>query len=113
MKDLIEKYLDRSCYAVIEGGPQVAENITRQQWDLIIFTGSPQKGKLVARAAADNLVPCILELGGKNPTIVDRDANVESAAVRVASAKFMNCGQTCIAPDYIFCHASVLSKFIG
>lgn len=59
---------------------------------MIIFTGSPQKGKLVARAAAENLTPCILELGGKSPTIVDEDANLLSAAKRIALGKFANCG---------------------
>ena len=71
MKKLFEKYLDKRFYRVIEGGVQVAINITKQPFDLIIFTGGTEKGKLVAKAAAENLVPCILELGGKSPCIVD------------------------------------------
>ena len=71
MKTLFEKYLDPDCFAVLEGGPKVAEAVTKEAWDHIIFTGSPQKGRLVAKAAAERLVPCILELGGKNPTIID------------------------------------------
>jgi aldehyde dehydrogenase (NAD+) len=112
MKEIFDKYLDKNCYTVIEGGPNIAKNITTHKWDLIIFTGSPEKGKLVAKAAAENLIPCILELGGKNPTIVDKDANVQSAAMRIAASKFLNCGQTCIAPDYVYCHSSVFDKFI-
>jgi aldehyde dehydrogenase (NAD+) len=65
---------------VIEGGIEVAKSITTKKWDLIIFTGSPEKGKLVAKAASENLIPCILELGGKSPTIVDKSANKTLAA---------------------------------
>ncbi len=71
IKEVFDKYLDKDCYAVIEGQIEVAKNITKEPWDLLIFTGSPMKGKLVAQAAAENLVPCILELGGKSPTIVN------------------------------------------
>lgn len=70
----------------------MAIELTKNKWDLIIFTGSPEKGKLVAKAAAENLIPCILELGGKNPCIVDKDANLESAALRIANTKFANLG---------------------
>jgi len=69
--ELFTKYLDKECYTVIEGGIKVSEAIIKQKFDLIIFTGSTQKGKLVAKAAAENLTPCILELGGKSPTVVD------------------------------------------
>ncbi len=69
--------------------------------DLIIFTGSTEKGKLVASAEARNLVPCILELGGKSPCAVDASADVEFAAMKVAALSFMNSGQLCIRPDYI------------
>lgn len=92
IKELFEKYLDKSCYRVIEGQINVAKNISYHPWDLIIFTGSPEKGKLVSKAASENLVPCILELGGKSPTIVDSDANIESAALRISASKFSNCG---------------------
>lgn len=66
---------------------------------------------MVARAAAENLVPCILELGGKSPTIVDEDADIENAAKRIALGKFANCGQTCVAPDFIMVHKSKLDEF--
>lgn len=109
IKELFDNYLDKSCYRVIEGGLEVAKAITREQFDLICFTGSSDKGKLVAKAAAENLVPCILELGGKNPTIVDQDANIENACLRIVMGKHLNSGQTCIAPDYIFVHDSIMT----
>lgn len=112
MRKIFEKYLDSDCFAVIEGGPKVAEAITKEPWDLIIFTGSPQKGRLVAKAAAENLVPCILELGGKNPTIVDKDADIVNAAMRIGICKYANAGQTCIAPDFVFAHESVRDRFV-
>ena len=105
--ELFDKYMDKSCYRCIEGKTEVAKAITREKFDVIIFTGSTEKGKLVAQAAAENLVPCILELGGKSPTIVDRDANLENAALRIVQGRFLNCGQTCIACDYLFVHKEV------
>lgn len=77
---LVSEYLDPTCFRVIEGGSEVAKTITSKNFDLIIFTGSSEKGKLVAKAASDNLVPCILELGGKSPTIIDKDANLNVTA---------------------------------
>lgn len=90
----------------------MAKAITTRPWDLIIFTGSPEKGKLVARAAAENLVPCILELGGKSPTIIDSDVNLDSASKRIAQGKFGNAGQTCIAPDFLMVNEKVKNEFI-
>lgn len=92
IKDLVEKYLDNDCFAVIEGGPEVAAQIGNYPWDLICFTGSTMKGKLVAEVAAKNLIPCILELGGKCPVIVDTSANVDFAARKIAFARFSNSG---------------------
>ena len=89
---LITKYLDKSLYRVIEGGVNVAINITKQPFDLIIFTGGTEKGKLVAKAAAENLVPCILELGGKGPCIIDSTSDLALVGRRVISTKFFNCG---------------------
>jgi len=79
---------------------------------LICFTGSTEKGKLVAGSAAKNLVPCILELGGKSPTIVDEKADLEYACKKICLGRFINAGQTCIAPDYAFVHVSKIEKFI-
>ena len=92
MKKLVERYLDNSCFAVLEGGIEIAGKICNYQWDLICFTGSTQKGKLVAEAAGRNLIPCILELGGKCPAVVDISADVDFAASKVASARFSNSG---------------------
>jgi aldehyde dehydrogenase (NAD+) len=92
IKKLVEKYLDPACFAVIEGGIEIASKICNYKWDLICFTGSTPKGKLVAEAAGRNLIPCILELGGKCPAIVDVTADVDFAAGKVASARFSNSG---------------------
>mmetsp|Transcript_44750 Transcript_44750/g.51697 ORF Transcript_44750/g.51697 Transcript_44750/m.51697 type:complete len:527 (+) Transcript_44750:48-1628(+) len=113
MLELFEKYLDKDCYRVIEGQVQVAIAITKEKFDVLVFTGSPEKGRLVAKAAAENLIPCVLELGGKSPTIVDQDANIDNAAMRIITGRFLNAGQTCIAPDYCFAHKSVKEKFLN
>lgn len=68
---------------------------------------------MVAKSAAENLIPCILELGGKSPTVVDEDADIESASTRIAHFKLMNCGQTCVAPDYLFVHKSIYDNFLA
>ncbi len=83
MSELFEKYLDKNCYVCLEGQIEVAKKIITFPVDLIIFTGSPEKGKIVAKAASENLVPCILELGGKSPTIVDEGANLDNACKRI------------------------------
>lgn len=77
---------------VVEGQVEVSKSIITKKWDQIIFTGSPEKGKIIAKAAAENLIPCILELGGKSPTIVDKCANIENAALRITFSKYSNCG---------------------
>jgi acyl-CoA reductase-like NAD-dependent aldehyde dehydrogenase len=92
IRKLVENYLDKDCYAVIEGGIDIASRICNYKWDLICFTGSTPKGKLVAEAAGRNLIPCILELGGKCPAIVDVTADVDFAAGKVAGARFTNSG---------------------
>lgn len=110
IKELFDKYLDKECYRCIEGQVETSKAIVQEHWDLIIFTGSPEKGRLVAKAAAENLTPCILELGGKNPCIVDEDADLENAALRVIQGRFTNSGQTCTAPDYVFVHKKIKDK---
>jgi aldehyde dehydrogenase (NAD+) len=104
IQKLVDKYLDNDCFRVIQGGVDVAIQITSKHWDVICFTGSTDKGKLVAAAAAKNLVPCILELGGKCPCIIDESADVDFAARKVAFGRFYNSGQTCLATDYVLCH---------
>ncbi|CAK76915.1 unnamed protein product (macronuclear) [Paramecium tetraurelia] len=110
---LITNYLDQSLYRAIEGGVNVAINITKQHFDLIIFTGGTEKGKLVAKAAAENLVPCILELGGKGPCIIDSSSDLALAGRRVVSTKLLNCGQTCVAPDYLLVEESILDNVVN
>jgi len=110
--DLFDRYLDKECFRAMEGGPSVAKALTHEKWDLIIFTGSSDKGKKVAAAAGANLVPVILELGGKNPAIVDKDANLETAALRIAHTKHLNWGATCVSPDYIIAHRDIKDQLI-
>lgn len=112
IKQLVERYLDQECFSVIEGGPEVAAKISGYPWDLICFTGSTMKGKLVAEAAAKNLVPCILELGGKCPVVVDETADLDFAASKVVFARFNNSGQTCLATDYVMVHEAVKQRFL-
>lgn len=97
---------------VIQGDAEVATQLLAQRWDYIFFTGSVAVGKIVAKAAAANLTPVTLELGGKNPCIVDETANLQLAAKRIVWGKFINAGQTCIAPDYILVHKKSKSYFI-
>lgn len=106
IKRLIFRWLDSSAFIPIEGQVEVAKALTSKKFDLICFTGSSEKGKLVAGAAAKNLTPCILELGGKSPTIVDESADLEYAVKKISMGRFLNAGQTCIAPDYALVHVS-------
>ncbi len=98
---------------VVEGGKDVSQALLALPFDHIFFTGSPAVGKVVMEAAARNLTSVTLELGGKSPTIVGPDADVEQAAKWIAFGKFINAGQTCIAPDYLFVHASVKERFLA
>jgi aldehyde dehydrogenase (NAD+) len=104
IKKLFEKYLNPEFFQVIEGRVEVAKAVTRLPVDVICFTGSTMTGRLVAIEAAKNLVPCILELGGKCPVIVDETANLDSAINRILNGKFLNCGQTCIGVDHVYVH---------
>jgi aldehyde dehydrogenase (NAD+) len=112
INDIISKVFDKDHVCVIEGDAGVAEKLLEERWDYIFFTGSIGIGKIVAKAAAENLTPVTLELGGKNPCIIDKTANLKLAARRIVWGKFINCGQTCIAPDYILIHHNVKDDFI-
>jgi aldehyde dehydrogenase (NAD+) len=105
--------LDQSVYRCIQGGVQVAIAIFQQRYDLIIFTGSPMKGKLVAQAAAVHMTPTILELGGKNPTIIDEDVDMDVACMRIIQGKCLNAGQICLSPDYVLIQEKQLQHFIA
>lgn len=98
--------------AVFTGGPDVGEAFSRQPYDHLFFTGATSVGRHVMRAAAENLVPVTLELGGKSPTIVDRNARLESAVGSIVQGKFLNAGQTCVAPDYVFVPDDKRDQFI-
>ncbi len=98
---------------VLEGGREVASELLRLPWDHIFFTGSPQVGKIVMRAAAEHLSGLTLELGGKSPAIVDETANLRDAAEKIVWGKFVNAGQTCVAPDYLLVQASVHDELLA
>lgn len=89
---------------MIEGKVEVAKAIVKLPFEMICFTGSTQTGRLVAIEAAKNLTPCLLELGGKCPVIVDETAKIESACMRILFGKYLNCGQTCIGVDHVYVH---------
>ena len=110
LSQIIGSRFDSSYLAVIEGDAQVGEALLREQFDYIFFTGSVAVGKMVMAAAARHLTPVTLELGGKSPCIVDQDANIEQAARRIVFGKFLNAGQTCIAPDYLLVHTSNIQR---
>ncbi len=99
--------------SVVEGGIEVSQNLLAQKWDYIFFTGSTRVGQIVYESAAKHLTPVTLELGGKNPCIVDSTASIALAAKRIVWGKFLNAGQTCIASDYILVHSSVKDKLIA
>lgn len=101
LTDLLRRHLDPEAVAVFEGGVDVSEKLLEQRFDHIFFTGSTAVGKIVARAAAEHLTPTVLELGGKSPAIVTDGADLGVSAHRIAWGKFVNAGQTCIAPDYV------------
>jgi aldehyde dehydrogenase (NAD+) len=86
--------------------------LTSKRFDGIVFTGSTEKGKLVAAAAAKNLVPCILELGGKCPSIIDQSTNLDHAAKKIVLGRYVNAGQVCISPDYVLVPENKKDKFI-
>ncbi|MEZ7504552.1 aldehyde dehydrogenase [Flavobacterium sp. Arc2] len=110
--EIIAKTFHVNHVEVIQGGVDVSKNLLSQRWDYIFFTGSVPVGKIVAQAAAQHLTPVTLELGGKNPCIIDETANLKLAAKRIVWGKFINAGQTCIAPDYIMIQKDMKSKFI-
>ncbi|UNL83725.1 aldehyde dehydrogenase [Priestia koreensis] len=97
---------------VVEGEVETSTALLNEKFDYVFFTGSTGVGKIVAQAAAKHLTPVTLELGGKSPTIVHKDANLDETAARIARGKFANAGQTCVAPDYVLAHRSVKDELI-
>ncbi|GAA0871865.1 aldehyde dehydrogenase [Gangjinia marincola] len=113
LEELITEVFDPAHAKVVQGGVEESKALLDLEWDYIFFTGSVNVGRIVAKAAAPHLTPCTLELGGKNPCIIDASAKIELAAKRITWGKFLNAGQTCIAPDYILVEQSVKEKFIA
>ena len=112
IREIVDATFPEHEVAVVEGGIQTSTDLFAQPFNHIFFTGAPQLGKIVMQAAAKHLASVTLELGGKSPVVVDETANVKQAASRIAWAKGMNCGQICIAPDYVFVHSSIKEQFI-
>ena len=112
IEEMINETFDEKYIAVVQGNRHVNAALFEQRWDLIFFTGSPDLAKTVMAAAAKNLTPVILELGGKSPCIIDKSADIKTAAKRIAWGKTLNSGQTCIAPDYILIHEDIKAEFI-
>jgi aldehyde dehydrogenase (NAD+) len=108
---ILSKCFEPELVAVYEGSTEVTNALLEQRFDHIFFTGSPRVGRIIMAAAAKHLTPVSLELGGKSPTIVHKDANLKLAAKRIVAGKMMNVGQTCIAPDHVFVHSEVRAKF--
>jgi aldehyde dehydrogenase (NAD+) len=112
IKKMVEKIFDRNEVALFEGQPGLSQEMLKFPFDHIFFTGSTAVGKHVMRAAAEHLSTVTLELGGKSPVIIDKNADIAEAAYKVAWGKFINSGQTCIAPDYLMIHNDVIPVFI-
>lgn len=109
---LVPLYLDNAAVAIVEGGVPETRALLGEHFDHIFFTGSARVGRMVMEAAAKQLTPVTLELGGKSPVLVDRDADIEVAARRIAWGKFLNAGQSCVAPDYVLVHREVQDQLI-
>lgn len=112
MKRILAEVFDEDEVAMVEGDASVAEALLRKKWDHIFFTGSPRVGQLVMKAAAEHLTPVTLELGGKSPAIIDRTADLDEAARKIAWGKAFNSGQICIAPDYLLVDESIRAPFV-
>lgn len=112
LKQMLDSCFDPELVSVVEGGHQANTDLLQLRWDHIFFTGSPAVGKIVMEAAARQLCPVTLELGGKSPCIIDGSVNMKTAAVRLAWGKFLNAGQTCVAPDYLLINEKCRDEFV-
>jgi len=112
VEEIIRETFPEDYIKAIQGGRETNTILFKQRFDLIFFTGSPSTAKVVMSAAAENLTPVILELGGKSPCIVEKNANLDIAAKRIIWGKTINAGQTCIAPDYLFVHKDVKEELL-
>lgn len=112
LRKILSEIFPEEYVSVVIGGVEMSEALLSEKVDNIFFTGSVPVGKIIMKAAAKNLTPLTLELGGKSPCIVYKDANIKLAAKRIAWGKFLNAGQTCIAPDYLYVHEEVKAEFL-
>jgi aldehyde dehydrogenase (NAD+) len=112
IKEMVEKIFDKSHALVIEGAADTASKLLEYRWDYIFFTGSVKIGKIVAAAAAKHLTPTTLELGGKNPCIIDDTIDLKLTSRRIVWGKFVNAGQTCIAPDFLIVKRNIKEQLI-
>ena len=112
IKKMLDEAFPREFVATVTGGAEMSTELLNEAFDYIFFTGSSQVGKVVAQAAAKNMTPVTLELGGKSPCIVDRTANISIAARRIAWGKWLNAGQTCVAPDYVYVEQRIKEQLI-
>ena len=113
IQDMIDEYFQEDYVRVVQGDADVAQKLLEQRFDYILYTGSGFVGKIVMRAAAEHLTPLTLELGGKNPCIVDNDIDLEKTARRITWGKLVNTGQTCVAPDYLLVHKGVKENLVS
>ena len=113
IEKIIKECFEPEFVAVVTGGRAENSALLEQKFDFVFFTGSQAVGKEVLRHTAEHLTPAVLELGGKSPCIVDKSANIKLAAKRIVFGKFLNCGQTCVAPDYILCDKSIKDEFVA
>ncbi len=112
LKQMIDEYFDPQLVAMVTGGREENQALLEEKFDYIFFTGGVTVGKYVMERAAQHLTPVTLELGGKSPVVIDKTANLWIAAKRVAFGKYLNCGQTCVAPDYVLIDESIKDKFL-
>ena len=113
LEKILTECFDPQYVAVVTGGRKENAALLEQKFDLVFFTGSQNVGKEVLRHTAETLTPTVLELGGKSPCIVDETAKLKLAAKRIVFGKYLNCGQTCVAPDYILCHESIKDSLVA
>ena len=112
VKELLEGIFEADYVAVVTGGRAENQFLLKQKFDMVFFTGSQAVGREVLRNCAEHLTPAVLELGGKSPCIVDESAKIKLTAKRIVFGKLLNCGQTCVAPDYILCHSSIKENLV-
>lgn len=112
VRKIIRECFEESYAAVVTGGRAENEGLLKEHFDYIFFTGSQSVGREVMRRAAEHLTPVTLELGGKSPCVVEKSADIKLAAKRIVFGKFLNCGQTCVAPDYVYCDKEIKDRLV-